>query len=82
MIYPTIGRVVWVVQKWQDQPQAALITYVHNENTVNVVAFDRAGVPAGIQGLHLKQSADEQPPTPYAEWMPYQVGQAKRHEDK
>jgi hypothetical protein len=64
------------------QPEAALITYVWNNRLVNVGGFDPAGQPFALCSLRLLQDND----TPaageyYAQWMPYQVGQAQRTQD-
>lgn len=80
MITPTVGRVVWV-QGYGSQPQAALITYVHSSTCVNVIAFTAEGIPVPRERLGLKQEGDGmQWAAPYAEWMPYQKGQAAKTE--
>jgi hypothetical protein len=85
VIEPTIGRVVWY---WPpkvkpSQPMAAIITYVHDTHQVNLVTFRRTGESDARQNVYLLQEGS---PTPrdgdYAQWMPYQVGQAKKHEGK
>jgi len=85
MIKPTIGRVMWfwpVKSERGAQPYASLVTYVHDDNMVNLVAFTTDGVPfpAGSVAIVQDGSPYVAGDLPYAEWMPYQVGQAKRHE--
>lgn len=86
MIKPTIGRVMWfwpVARERGAQPYASLVTYVHDDNMVNLVAFTTDGVPFGAGSVAIVQDGGPWVPgdLPYAEWMPYQVGQAKRHAD-
>lgn len=88
MIKPTIGRVVWYRANDNDpikldskQPLAALVTYVHSDRMVNLVVFDPNGVPASRTSVTLVQEGDGiLNGSSYAEWMPFQVGQAKKHE--
>lgn len=87
MIQPSIGRVVWfwpakgVDEPKVEQPNAALVTYVHSDRMVNLAVFDANGVQRGETSVTLLQDDDK--PTVYgrfASWMPFQIGQAKRHE--
>lgn len=88
MIQPTIGRVVWY-RPPQDaplydrsQPWAAIVTYVHSDRMVNLVVFDQNGMGKSKTSVTLVQNGDA-PPTgggSYAEWMPYQKGQAAKTE--
>lgn len=84
MITPTIGRVVLVHRYGlSDQPEPALICYVHNDRMINVGGFDRNGAPFAITSVCLLQDGDQVPANsgwPYAEWMPYQKGQAAKTE--
>lgn len=88
MIKPTVGRVVWYRASEPDpikldskQPLAALVTYVHGDRMVNLVVFDPNGVPCPRTSVTLVQEGDSiLNGSSYCEWMPYQVGQAKRHE--
>jgi hypothetical protein len=84
MIKPTVGRIVWYRQLdgvHDEQPFAAILTYVHSDRLVNLVVFDHFGIGKTRASVQLVQEGD---PTPevggYAEWMPYQIGQAKKHE--
>lgn len=78
MITPTIGRVVLVHRGASNQAEPALISYVWTDTMINVGGFDANGHPFALTSLHLKQDDAEQPPHPYAEWMPYQKGQAAK----
>lgn len=93
MIEPTVGRVVWFRAHDSDQmlgctglprqPMAALVTYVHGPRCVNLVVFDPNGHPHSRTSITLLQAEDEVPTVTggnYCEWMPYQIGQAKKHE--
>lgn len=82
-IKPTIGRVLWF---WSEellvedtQPEAAIVVYVHNDQEVSLVVFDRFGAPRPELRVWLESDSDAAPrPTHrYAQWMPYQVGQAR-----
>ena len=85
MIKPTVGQVMWywsVEESRGDQPLAAFVTYVHGDNMVNLCVFTPNGVPTSTTSVPVVQ--DGSPFTagdsPYVEWMPYQIGQAKKHE--
>lgn len=87
MIKPTIGRIVWYHPgpnnsqlRLDTQPFAAIIAGVIDEHTVNLTCFDADGYPWPMRGVHLCQD-DEQPEQYTAEWMPYQIGQAKKYEE-
>jgi hypothetical protein len=85
MIEPTVGRVLHVRQRPGNfdfnQPEVALICYVHSNVVINVAGFDAAGKPFAFERLQLVQEGDKVPPFPYAEWMPYQKGQAAKTEE-
>jgi hypothetical protein len=75
MIKPTIGRVVWFHpsgSKSSDQPNAALIAYVHSDTMVNLAVFDCNGQQSGQTSVFLWQGDTERPSSYYCEWMPYQ----------
>lgn len=86
MISPTPGRVVWVrnasdrALHQEDQPLAALVTYVHSDREVNLAVFDVTGAQHGVSNVQLVQDGDPVPEGIYAEWMPYQKGQAAKTE--
>lgn len=89
MIKPTVGRVVLFTPTAlednrfdKSQKLAAMITYVWNNRMVNLVAFSPDGQPRGATSVTLLQ--DDDVPSElgyYAEWMPYQVGQAAKTEE-
>lgn len=91
MIKPTVGRVVWYRPNETDaitlgvglgrQPLAAHVAYVHSDTMVNLMVIDPNGYPRSRTSVRLMQEglpalAGES----FCEWMPYQVGQAKKHE--
>lgn len=87
MIKPTIGRVVWFHPSpssdtpTSDQPNAAIITYVHSDIMVNLAIFDANGFAGRQTSVFLYQGEEtERPASNYAEWMPYQLGQASKAE--
>lgn len=88
VITPTVGRVVWYRPNELDpirldskQPLAALVTYVHSDNMVNLVVFDPNGTAAGRTSVTLVQDGDPiLGGSSYCEWMPYQKGQAAKAE--
>lgn len=87
MIKPTIGRVVWFQPAHmlgapdKDQPYAASIAYVHGDRCINVGGFDANGTPFAACSVCLVQDDDAIPQAGYyAQWMPYQVGQAKQNQ--
>ncbi len=85
MIKPTVGRVVWYWPKDEKptQPYAAIIARVWSDTCVNLAIFDAngnaiAGPPTSVL---LLQEGNERPSGGgFCEWMPYQIGQAKKHE--
>src|ERR1700678_816712 len=90
IIKPTVGRVVWFTPARVDTdfdlgayspPFAAHVAYVWSENCVNLMVIGPEGHTLRYTSVTLIQ-ADEPKPTlgRYCEWMPYQVGQAKKHE--
>ena len=82
MIIPTVGRVVWYKSDWEAEPLAAIITKVWNDTMVNLVIFDANGNTTGKTSVRLIQDANnENPSYGYAEWMPYQMGQAAKTEE-
>jgi hypothetical protein len=87
-IIPTVGRVVLF---WPDvhylekrpegeQPQAAIVTFVHGEECVNLAAHRHTGESYAQTSVRLQQSDSEpltDPRDPHATWMPFQLGQAR-----
>ena len=84
MIIPTIGRVVLVRNRPgsvdPSEPEPALIARVWSDRLINVGGFDANGIAFNHTSLKLLQDNDIQPLGPYAEWMPYQKGQAAKTE--
>jgi hypothetical protein len=88
VIEPTVGRVVWyqlashdaIVQR-DGQPCVALITCVHGPRMINIVGWDANGTFFFRSSVTLLQEGDELdfPDQQHCTWMPYQIGQAKKH---
>lgn len=86
-IVPTVGRVVhfWPAVHHLEareptaQPQAAIVTYVHGEECVNLAVFGPGGETRPQTSVRLQQTDSEaiDPRDAHATWMPFQVGQAK-----
>lgn len=88
MIEPTNGRVVWYQPNDHDagvlgahgQPLAAHISYVHNARMVNLMVIDPNGHPHSRTSVTLLQEGDSpMVGASFCEWMPYQIGQAKKN---
>lgn len=86
MIKPTIGRVVlffpcapWPANDGKN-PIPAVIAKVWSDRLINIGGFDQNGAPFNATSVILHQEGDPKPPGVHAEWMPYQIGQAKRTE--
>lgn len=85
MIEPTVGRVVWFfepVSQDPKHPMAAIVTWVHGPRCVNLVAFTPNGHPIQRTSVPLVQGDGSDGPVDgcWAEWMPFQKGQAARTE--
>lgn len=87
VISPTVGRVVWYHPFASDpspdpgkQPLAAIVTHVWSDTCVNLAVFDTNGGTFGKTSVLLINGDMEQPRRGYAEWMPYQKGQAAKHD--
>ncbi|MCC6172091.1 MAG: hypothetical protein IT481_08685 [Gammaproteobacteria bacterium] len=91
MITPTVGRVMWyrpgeqlgaLVQHDAAQPMVAHVCYVWNDNLVNLLVIDHAGVRHARTSVPVVQGGSPYTagPSPYCEWMPYQKGQAAKAE--
>ena len=85
MIIPTIGRIMWYWPEKQYRgklPWAAIVTDVQGDNIVNVAVFHSSGdmLLGGKQSVPVVQdgSSNIAGDGQYVEWMPYQVGQAKK----
>lgn len=86
MIQPTVGRVVWVVRLWDThdikQPEVGLVTYVKSDRVINVAGFDAKGTAFVLHDLPLLQDDDAKSESNFACWMPYQKGQAAKHDQE
>lgn len=83
MIKPTIGRVVWFYPGGyppETQPFTALICHVHSDTMVNLAVFDENGIASNSTSRFLWNGEGDRPTGDYAEWMPYQQGQAAKTE--
>lgn len=87
MIKPTRGRVVLFTPSAVDimmaggEPLAAIIAHVHSESVINLTVFDGFGrVHARPSVTLLKEGEVAAPGSAFAEWMPYQKGQAAKTE--
>lgn len=93
IVTTTVGRKVWYrpsaydksgpggMQVAGEQPCDATVVCVHNDRLVNLVVFDHNGNMHKRTSVTLLQEDDVAPNGPsYAEWMPYQTAQKKRHE--
>jgi hypothetical protein len=83
MNHPTIGLVVLVHsrQAGATGPWPCLVTKVWGDRCINAAGFNEWGTAIAFSSLKLLQD-DDQPEEfgPYAEWMPYQKGQAAKTE--
>lgn len=93
MIKPTVGRKVWYrptafdksgpggMHAALDQPLDATVVYVHSDRMVNLLVVDHMGRSFPKTSVQLLQEGDTPPAVTggggYAEWMPYQQGQAR-----
>lgn len=86
-IKPTVGRSILYYPKATDpgakpppgQAHAAIVSAVWTDTCINIAYFDANGVSFNATSVLLVQG-DEHPEAGYAAWMPYQVGQAAKHE--
>lgn len=91
LIKPTVGRKVWYRPKghnrtllavWDDtQACDATVTYVWHDRMVNLHVVGPAGAIQQFNSVPLLQEGDQAPVIEhggYAEWMPYQAGQARK----
>ena len=61
------------------QPLDATVVYVWNDRVVNLHVLDHYGNPFIATSVSLMQEGDTPPQFGfYAEWVPYQLGQAKK----
>lgn len=81
-IIPTVGRIVWFYFDHLGDERAAIVTAVHADETINVHVFTHSGQTCcGVTKVRLVQEGERRPEYDhYCTWMPYQIGQAKKHE--
>lgn len=85
-IPPTPGRIVHYhpapgeFVQIGDAPLAAMVVGVLTNDCVNLTVFDANGEPHGLTSVFLHQGTAPKPDGCYAEWMPYQLGQAAKTE--
>lgn len=89
MIKPSIGRVVWFTPSSNTGSAdfapgallAAIVAHVHSDRLVNLAVFDANGRAHSRTSVTLLQDDDAKPEGGYfAEWMPFQKGQAAKQE--
>lgn len=80
MIVPTIGRKVWYFSSPGTPEQDATVIDVHGDRCVSLFVINRGGTTSVQRSVILVQEGDLTPAHSHATWMPYQVGQAKKHE--
>lgn len=92
LITPTIGRVLHFIPTAEyaasrsmvfsdpSQPLAAIITYVHSDTLVNLIVMDQVGTTFDVRSVPLVQGDTLAGGSFYAQWMPYQKGQAAKTE--
>jgi hypothetical protein len=86
-IKPTVGRVLWYypqsnepMVRHDNQPCMALLCWPNGTTAVNLLVIDHFGNVFPVMDAELVQEGDAVPGAGgYAAWMPYQVGQAKKH---
>ncbi len=84
MIKPTIGRVVWYHPPFvadsgtNERTLAAIICHVWSDTCVNLAVFSSNGIAENQTSVFLYQGDTDRPSSSYAEWMPYQQGQAAK----
>lgn len=91
VISPSIGRVLWFWPALGDpksafqilsktQPMEARVIFVHDDCHVNLAVTDHKGTTHFAEKVYLLQGTAPRPSTSeaFAEWMPYQIGQANK----
>jgi hypothetical protein len=87
MIEPSVGRIVWYhphVDQGGDvdgQPHAAIVAKVLDPRLINLAVINENGSLYARQNVVLLQDDDAADPDgDYADWMPFQKGQAVKTE--
>ena len=90
IIKPTPGRVMWyrpvgsgateqAIPTLYDEPLAALVAGIHNTERVNLLVIGADGSLHPRQYVRIVHEGDViSEGESYAEWIPYQIGQAKK----
>ena len=84
MIQPTVGRIVYYHppfvpdSKANEVTHAAIIVQVHSDEYITLAVFNEAGSSYPALSVQLYQGEGVRPTGAYAEWMPYQIGQAAK----
>ena len=90
IIKPTVGRVVLYnpgpneqgLARNGNQPMVGLVATVWSDTCINIAGFDANGIPFNRTSVLLIQDGVPIPSGGmYAEWMPYQKGQAAKTEE-
>ena len=88
VIKPTVGRKIYYRSPNEEihsdisQPLDATIVYVHSDSMVNLRVTDQGGISHARTSIPLIQEGDAAPDGAYCYWMPFQVGQAAKYEQK
>lgn len=87
-ILPTVGRKVWfrpnghlqlgMTELYSGTPMDATVVYVWGPNMVNLLVVDHVGNQFPVNSVTLAGPDTPIPSWSYCEWMPYQLGQAKK----
>lgn len=86
MIKPGPGRIVWFypsIEAGRDpngQALGAMVAKVIDDRCVNLTVSHSDGSTYPAQHVQLLQDDDPEPETAYCCWMPYQKGQAAKHD--
>lgn len=90
-ITPTNGRIMWyhpgtflgdIVQHDKSIGLTAIVCHVWSDHLVNLDVIDSNGNHHSRTSVPIVQDGSPYTvgPSPYAEWMPYQKGQAAKHD--
>jgi hypothetical protein len=61
-----------------NQPLDCTVLYVWGDRCANLEVIDHAGQHHFVSSGHVRQPDDPAPSFAYAEWMPFQIGQAAK----
>lgn len=89
MIKPTVGRLVlykpYSHERFQgddgSQRWPAIVTNVWSDTCINIAVFDPNDAAVGGRTSVMLAQDDQPPQDGWAEWMPYQKGQAAKTEE-